>query len=149
MTTGPESLDEAVRGLLALILAGESYRQMVAQATGLGVTESQAVSYLAVHGCRGQSELAADLGITTGAATALVDRLERQEVAERYPHPSDRRRVLIRLTPAGETVVARSRELLAASFRSFSPEELGQLCTALPRIAVDLRTASEGAHQAS
>jgi len=138
-------LDDAVRGLRAVILAGENYRQVIAQVTGLGVTETQALSYLAVHGDRGQNALGGDLGLTSSASTALVDRLERQGVAERYPHPSDRRRVLVRLTDQGEVVLARRRGWLAASFQSFSGEELPQLAAALQRIAADLRRASEDA----
>jgi DNA-binding MarR family transcriptional regulator len=146
MSDGRSSgLDDAVRGLRAVILAGENYRQVIAQVTGLGVTETQALSYLAFRGDRGQNELGSDLGLTSGAATALVDRLERQGVAERYPHPSDRRRVLVRLTDQGEAVIARSRRWLAASFRSFPEDELPDLATALQRIAADLRKASEDA----
>ncbi|WP_155859452.1 MarR family winged helix-turn-helix transcriptional regulator [Cellulomonas sp. KRMCY2] len=51
--------------------------------------------------CRVQ-ELRADLGITVGAASKLVDRLERDGLAERRPHPEDRRSSLIALTQAGE-----------------------------------------------
>ena len=142
---GPPGLDDAVRGLRAVILAGENYRQVIAQVTGLGVTETQALSYLAVHGDRGQNALGSDLGLTSSASTALVDRLERQGVAERYPHPSDRRRVLVRLTDQGEAVIAGSRGWLAASFQSFSGEELPQLAVALQRIAADLRRSSEAA----
>lgn len=127
-----------------MILAGENYRQMVAQTTGLGVTETQAISYLAIYGDRGQNDLGADLGITSGASTALVDRLERQSVAERFAHPHDRRRVLVRLTDAGRLVVAQSHDWLAASFGSFPPEELPELSTALQQIAADLRAVSEG-----
>ena len=144
MTAGGSSgLDDAVRGLRAVILAGENYRQVIAQVTGLGVTETQALSYLAVHGDRGQHDLGSDLGLTSSASTALVDRLERQGVAERYPHPSDRRRVLVRLTDQGEAILARSRGWLAASFESFSGEELPQLAVELQRIAADLRRSSE------
>ena len=142
---GSPAVDDAVRGLRAVILAGENYRQVIAQVTGLGVTETQALSYLAVHGDRGQNALGGDLGLTSSASTALVDRLERQGVAERYPHPSDRRRVLVRLTDQGEAVIGRSRDWLAASFQSFSGEELPQLAAALQRIAAALRQASEDA----
>jgi DNA-binding MarR family transcriptional regulator len=70
-------------------------------------------------------------------------------VAERYPHASDRRRVLVRLTPAGEAVAARSRAWLAASLASFPPDELEPLGGALRRIAEDLRAAAERARQES
>ena len=53
--TDVSTLDEpamaaAVRSLRALIMAGERYRLTVAGLLGLGATEIQALSYLAVHG---------------------------------------------------------------------------------------------------
>lgn len=136
------AIEDAVRSLRAIILAGEHYRQVIARVTGLGVTETQAVSYLALFGSRGQNELMADLQISSGAATALVDRLERQGVAERYAHPHDRRRALVRLTEAGESVVNLSRERLAQAFGSFPVEELPAATRVLQRVAEDLRAAS-------
>jgi DNA-binding MarR family transcriptional regulator len=130
-----ESAEAAVRSLRALILAGERYRQAISDYVGLGVTETQAVSYLTVHGDRGQNELAADLGLSSGASTALVDRLERQGIAERYPHPSDRRRTLVRLTARGYEVVTESREWLLAAFKGISPSDLDSVAQALRSIA--------------
>lgn len=51
--------------------------------------------------CRVQ-ELRTDLGITVGAASKLVDRLERDGLAVRSAHPLDRRSSLVALTPAGD-----------------------------------------------
>src|SRR3954471_17472268 len=127
--------EEAIRSLRALILAGERYRQVLSEYVGLGVTETQAVSYLTVHGDRGQNELAADLGLSSGASTALVDRLERQGVAERYPHPSDRRRTLVRLTDRGHQVVQESRRWLRAGFQDVPAADLGPLSAHLRSIA--------------
>ena len=137
-----EQLEETVRQLRSVILAGEAYRQTVAASTGLGVTETQALSYLAIFGDRGQSDLASDLGITTSASTALVDRLEREHIAERYPHPRDRRRLLVRLTPRGSAIIAQSRLWLAASLTRIPPDELETLSKNLERIATDLRAQS-------
>ena len=127
--------EEAIRSLRSLILAGERYRQVLADHVGLGVTESQAVSYLTVHGDRGQNELAADLGLSSGASTALVDRLERQGIAERYPHPSDRRRTLVRLTARGHAVVEVSRQWLLAAFHDVPPQDHQALAATLRSIA--------------
>ena len=110
----PTTLDDAVRNLRRLILAAEHYRQAVSDAIGLGTTESQAVSVLALHGERGQSELARDLQLTSSASTALVDRLERQGVAERTRHPHDRRRTIVRLTDRGRQIAAESQQLPGA-----------------------------------
>src|SRR5664280_1945919 len=46
----------------------------------------------------GPSDLARRLQLTSGAMTDLVDRLERRGHALREPHPSDRRRVVLRRT---------------------------------------------------
>lgn len=135
-------MDEAVRGLRLLILAGENYRQTAAQTLGLGITEAQALSYLAIHGDRGQSQLADDLGITSSAATALVDRLERQGVAERYAHPRDRRRTLVRLSDQGRAHVERTHDWLAAALSTVGPDELPPLSDAMVRIADELRAES-------
>ena len=86
MSGEAELIDEAVRSLRAVILAGESYRAGDRPAHwAAGTTETQAISYLAVHGSRGQNELMADLRITSGAATALVDRLESKGLPNAIP----------------------------------------------------------------
>lgn len=51
--------------------------------------------------CRVQ-DLRADLGVTVGAASKLVDRLERDGLAVRSPHPHDRRSSLVALSSAGQ-----------------------------------------------
>src|SRR3954466_7331345 len=113
--------EEAIRSLRALILAGERYRQVLSGDVGLGVTETQAVSYLRVQGDGGRNERAADRGLSSGASTALVDRLEREGIAERYPHPSDRRRTLGRLTEPARAVVREIRLWLLAGFQDVDP----------------------------
>jgi DNA-binding MarR family transcriptional regulator len=127
--------DEAILSLRALILAGERYRQAISDYVGVGATETQAVSYLAVHGDRGQNELAADLGLSSGASTALVDRLERQGIAERYPHPTDRRRTLVRLTSRGHGIVQESGEWLLAGLQDLTPSDLEFTARTLRSIA--------------
>ncbi len=134
---------QAIRSLRALILAGERYRQAVAAESGLGVTETQAISCLTAFGDRGQHELAAALGLSSGASTALVDRLERQGIAERYPHPTDRRRTYVRLTDQGQAIVVRSGDWLAAALRDVvPPAEMGQLGETLATIADQLNQES-------
>ncbi len=50
-------------------------------------------------------ELSAEIGITVGAASKLADRLERDGLTTRRPHPRDRRSSLIALTAAGNRAV--------------------------------------------
>ena len=139
-------MTEAVRNLRQMILAGEHYRQVVANAIGLGTTESQALSYLAVHGESGQTTLARDLDLTSSASTALVDRLERQGVAERVRHPNDRRRTIVRLTDRGQVMVSESYRWLEATLEQLDPDTLEVVSSSLAAIAGDLRTRTASQH---
>lgn len=132
------AMAQAVLNLRALIMAGERYRMSVAASVGLGTTESQAISYLAIHGARGQSELARDLSLTSSAATALVDRLEGHGAAERARHPSDRRRTIIRLTERGTRLAAECQEPLRASLGLVPPTDLRVFSSWLGIVADDL-----------
>ena len=137
-------MDRAVLNLRSLILAGERYRQLVAEAIGLGTTESQALSYLEVRGSSGQSELARDLGLTSSALTALVDRLERQGVAERVRHPRDRRRTIIRVTERGSVLLKESHQWLDAALELIDPADLELVSASFAIIAKDLSTRTSG-----
>lgn len=142
--TQDDVMGAAVRNLRSLILAGEYYRQAVSEAIGLGTTETQALSYLAVNGESGQSLLARDLGLTSSASTSLVDRLERQGVAERVRHPHDRRRLIVRLTDRGRAVVDESYTWLASTLEQVDPDELEHVSSTLAFLAEDLKTRTAG-----
>lgn len=51
-------------------------------------------------------DLSRELSITIGAASKVVDRLERAGLAARHPHPDDRRSSWVALTPKGERLLA-------------------------------------------
>jgi len=75
-------------------------RLMVAlsRAIGISVPEMLALEYLDPDGSIGPSELARRLQMTSGAMTALVDRLEESGHVVRERHPAGRRRVLVKRT---------------------------------------------------
>lgn len=54
-------------------------------------------------------QLGDHLRIGQSAASLLVDRLVQAHLAERTDDPADRRRALVRLTPAGEAALGRQR----------------------------------------
>ena len=64
-------------------------------------------------------ELARRLNLTTGAITALIDRLERAGFARRVPDPADRRRVLVEAT---ERTRALTIELFGPMLERLAPE---------------------------
>lgn len=57
-------------------------------------------------------DIAAELGITPGGVSKLVDRIEASGYCRRLPNPRDRRSSLVELTPEGERVVAAASEAL-------------------------------------
>jgi MarR family transcriptional regulator, organic hydroperoxide resistance regulator len=58
-------------------------------------------------GCR-VYDIAAELGITTGGTSKLVDRIEASGYCRRLPNPADRRSSLLELTPEGERMYAKA-----------------------------------------
>jgi len=56
------------------------------------------------------SEIAKHMGHTTAAATGLVDRLENLHYLERSHATDDRRKVRVKITPKGQTLVTRIKQ---------------------------------------
>jgi len=85
------------------------------------------------------SVIAERLLITTGSMTSLLDNLEKRGLVRRQPHPKDRRKLLIDITPAAQAIVdqllpslhAREREVMAAAL---SPNEQRSLLRSLAKV---------------
>ena len=84
-------LDVAITRLLAAL----------ARRRGVTLSEIAALQHLQITGGLTAGQLAERLQMTTGAVTALVDRLERGGHLRRSPHPRDRRSTVLTLTDAG------------------------------------------------
>lgn len=63
--------------------------------------ELLAIAHIGMEGPLGPTELAHRLHLRTGAVTALLDRLAARDYIAREPHPSDRRKLIVRLTGTG------------------------------------------------
>jgi len=53
-------------------------------------------------------DIATELGITTGGASKLVDRIEASGYCRRLPNPADRRSSLLELTPEGQRMLTKA-----------------------------------------
>ena len=86
----------------------------------------------ATPGCR-VLDVSAQLRITVGAASKVVDRVEAAGLCVRRPNPQDRRSSLLELTPAGVAALAEADAVFERELR----ELLGGLLspTALARFA--------------
>ncbi|WP_186526272.1 MarR family winged helix-turn-helix transcriptional regulator [Leekyejoonella antrihumi] len=132
------STPDAVGALRALIVSGEQFRQAIADHFGVGVTETVALSHLRVHGALTSGELAELAGLTSSTVTALVDRLEGFGLADRSAHPTDRRKIVIALTPSGKDQLDRTEEWLAAALQVPVGMDPAAVTTLLTRLAAAL-----------
>lgn len=88
------------------------------------------------------------LMLSSGAMTSRLDRLERKGLIERAPAPSDRRSILVRLTPAGLALIDRVLPLHVANeqraLASLTQKDRKQLDELLSRLVAGLRRSPSG-----
>jgi DNA-binding MarR family transcriptional regulator len=96
----------------ALQRAVDHYDELVAARLGINRTDLRCLDLLHETGTLTAGQLAQGSGLTSGAATRMLDRLERVGYVRRLSDSSDRRRVLVELTP-------RARKLAAELYGSF------------------------------
>ncbi len=87
--------------------AGDQLDEAVALQFGLNRTDLRCLVILYRRGRVTAGELAGESGLTPGAITTVLDRLERGGYANRVPDPADRRRVLVVSTAATREIGAR------------------------------------------
>ena len=96
------SSEEVVR--LLRVEADEllTFAAAMARRAGLGLSEMAALEHLQhAHEGRTPTELGRRLSLSSGAVTALVDRLERTGHVNRHPNPADRRSSVVVPVPEG------------------------------------------------
>ncbi len=79
--------------------ATDAVDELIAELLGVNRTDSRCLDILDQHGRMSAGQLAELSGLSTGAITAVIDRLEQASYAQRIADPNDRRRVLVELTP--------------------------------------------------
>ena len=102
-TCTADRITEATR---RLDVALSTLNAAFARDVGVSVPELLALENLESDGGLGPSELARRLQLSTGAVTALVDRLEASGHAARAAHPSDRRRIVVTRTAKASDALA-------------------------------------------
>jgi DNA-binding MarR family transcriptional regulator len=82
------------------------HSQAVAMRLGVSSSDLECLDVVAMRGPLTAGEIARATGLTTGAITGVIDRLERAGFAAREHDPADRRKVLVRALPAVERRIA-------------------------------------------
>lgn len=139
---------------LPLLMSGSrSYREyltaeiMVAHATaqrlGLGATDFFCLNLISLAGTATAGEIAAQTGLTTGATTRLIDRLEEAGYVRRVRDPRDRRRVHVALAAERQAdtdrVLEPLRRRMAEVFLGFDDAAIATLVEFFARATPVLR----------
>jgi len=85
--------------------------------------------------------------ITTGSMTSLLDTLERRGLVRRMPHPGDRRKLLVDITPEAQAILdqllpslhARERDVISAALTTREQHDLLRLIAKIQYAAIDAR----------
>ena len=124
----PPAADQSAGAPAARVmtLTQELMRRMVALAGDLtatsGLNPSDVAALRALDAAAGAgvpvNTLGSQLGLSSGAITALVDRLEHHELVQRNRDPRDRRRVIVTLSPKAHAFGAQHLRPLARAIQS-------------------------------
>lgn len=115
------------------------FHQAVADTLGLHITDHKCLDLIRNHGAMPAGRLADLTGLTTGAVTGIVDRLEKAGYVKRANDPKDRRRTIVE--PTGnrkfekkiESIFIPLHEKMHRLLSSYSDDELAFLLDVLTK----------------
>jgi DNA-binding MarR family transcriptional regulator len=126
--TKTELVDRVILGARQYGISNVLFRNLVGERLGVNVTDMECLGLLFHKGIATPTELARHTGLSSGATTAMLDRLERSGLIERRPNPDDRRGTLIVLVDSGAERVSpwfsSVRQAQNELVSSYSEEEL-------------------------
>jgi DNA-binding MarR family transcriptional regulator len=113
------------------------FRNAMSEGAGLNATDMECLRLLFIRGTATPSNLARHTGLTSGATTAMLDRLETAGLIERRPNPDDRRGTLVTPAESGAEKVASwfesARKAISKLISSYSKAELEIISDAFER----------------
>jgi DNA-binding MarR family transcriptional regulator len=94
-----DNIDSVLRALRRVNLQGSFFGQTVAIRFGLSESDIETLEALIDMGASTAGRLSELTGLTSGAVTRVIDRLEQSGFVRRVPDPTDRRRVIVETVP--------------------------------------------------
>jgi DNA-binding MarR family transcriptional regulator len=120
-----QELEEAIRRTTA---QGTLYAQTVADIAGVSGSDLDCMDFLNLEGRMTAGRLAELTGLTTGAITGVVDRLEKAGYVRRERDETDRRKVFIATVPENTAQIGRlyvpMQQTMHKQWSSYSDAEL-------------------------
>jgi DNA-binding MarR family transcriptional regulator len=102
----------------------------------LTVPQFRTLGFIGRHHNASLKDVADHFGIPMSGASRLIDKLVERKLITRTTNPSDRRKIILDLLPAGEELRARSRQRaqqgLDAAFQRLTQSERDAIARALP-----------------
>jgi DNA-binding MarR family transcriptional regulator len=135
-----ELMHHVIRGVADYGIGYMLFRHAAGEALGFNPTDMACLTVLFLKGTATPSELSRHTGLSSGATTAMLDRLEKGGLIERQPNPHDRRGTLI--TPVKDAsekirpVFASVRQAQDEIVASYSEQELAIIADFLGRFVV-------------
>lgn len=131
----PQERDATIEGVLRdwseLMTRSASWHARDFLSIDVTMAQAKLLHLAALEPATRMSSLAARLGVTLPTLSGVVDRLVGLSCLERRADPSDRRQVMVAVTPEGTEIIERFRELGARTFRTLlaalEPDELADL----------------------
>ena len=134
-TAVPETVAAELRALDASL---DLLDEGVARSFGISRGDLRAMELVSRGGLVTAGQLAEGLGVSTGAVTGLIDRMERMGYFRREDDPSDRRKVVVLLTPKAKARERRAFERLRRDtermLSSYRPDELALIAGFLRQV---------------
>ncbi|SKT94041.1 MarR family winged helix-turn-helix transcriptional regulator [Mycobacteroides abscessus] len=121
------------------------FHETVGKLLGVSAVERKTLDVLDRLGPSSNGEIAQHTGLTTGAVTGLIDRLEGRGLVRRGPHERDRRKTVVTLTdhPRRQELTARVfgalRQDMSRLMATFTPDQLDAIAQ-FQRGATDVLT---------
>jgi DNA-binding MarR family transcriptional regulator len=127
-----ELVDEVIREFRVSGNQDNAFDNLAAERLGVNETDLHCLNLIENSGGLTAGELAAQSGLTNGAITGVLDRLERAGLARRVADSADRRRVNVEVTPAFYEHAKRIWGPMAADWqstlaKSFTTDELERI----------------------
>jgi DNA-binding MarR family transcriptional regulator len=123
-----DNIDSVIRALRRVNIQGSFFGQTVAIRFGLSESDIETLESLIEMGATTAGRLAELTGLTSGAVTRVIDRLEQAGYVRRVADPADRRRVIVEVVPekvaAIQSTLGRIGDAGAAEIGRYSDAQL-------------------------
>ena len=133
------AVEGVVRALRRVNFQGSIFGQTIAVRLGLSESDIDALEWLLDTGAATAGRLSEVMGLTSGAVTRVIDRLEQAGYVRRTTDPSDRRRVIVEVVPERvgtiESVLDSLERAAASEVDRYTPEQLAVINDFLGRMA--------------